>query len=69
MSDTHINAFFGDVDEKQKAFEQAAAELHQARERLEVKKKEVGYEEPEVDKTKEVATEDQKTSSNPFKKK
>lgn len=54
MADTHINAFFADVDEAQKGFEQAAAALQDARARLEVKKKEVGYVEPKT--TKEVET-------------
>lgn len=50
MSDTHINAYFADVDDAQKAFERSAAELQAAQDRLEVKKKEVGYVEPEVSK-------------------
>lgn len=47
MSDTHINAFFMDVDDKKKAVELAKAELQAAEQRLEDKKHEIGFEEPE----------------------
>lgn len=69
MAETHINAYFADVDEKQKAFEYAAAELQAARDRLETKKKEVGYVEPEVDKTEEVVTNEQTKTSQDSKRK
>lgn len=55
MPETHINAFFAEVDEKQKSFERAAAELQNARDRLETKKKQVGYVDPVVAKEPEVA--------------
>ena len=51
MSDTHINAYFGDVDEKLKALLAAQADYEAAKQRLEIKKKEVGYEEPKAEET------------------
>lgn len=51
MSDTHINAFFADVDEAEKNVLAAHAEWEAAKARLEVKKQEVGYEEPQKDET------------------
>lgn len=50
MADTHINAFFADVDDKQKLFERAGSELQAAKDRLEAKKAEVGYVETVVAK-------------------
>lgn len=46
MADTHINAFFADVDEKEKTVLAAHAEWEAAKVRLEAKKKEVGFEDP-----------------------
>lgn len=72
MSDTHINAYFGDVDEKQKLVDVANAELEASKARLEVKKKEVGYVEPETPEATDVPKEEVKeleTTSTPFKKK
>lgn len=67
---THINAFFGDVEEKQKAFDAAAAELQAAKDRLELKKKEDGYVEvePEVEVAKPTPVEQAKPVKD-FKKK
>ncbi len=48
MADTHINAFFADVDVATKELEQAQAKLAEANTRLETKKKEVGYVEEEA---------------------
>lgn len=45
--DTHINAFFADVEEKKKAVVIAQGELQAAEERLALKKQQVGWEEPE----------------------
>ncbi len=47
MSETHINAYFADVEEKKKAFNQAQAELMAAKDRLEAKKLDVGWKEDE----------------------
>jgi hypothetical protein len=52
---TSINAYFADVDEKQKAVAVAEAELQAAKDRLEAKKEEDGYVEPEVPKEPESA--------------
>lgn len=49
MSNTHINAFFADVDEKEKLVLAAHAEWEAAKARLEVKKKEVGHEDPVIE--------------------
>lgn len=46
MADTHINAYFADVDTKQTAVAQANAELQAANARLWAKKKEIGWVEP-----------------------
>ena len=46
MADTHINAFFADVEEKKQAVVLAQGELDAAKARLAAKKKEVGYVEP-----------------------
>mgnify|MGYP001616491386 CR=1 FL=1 len=43
MTDTHINAYFVDVDEAQQRANQANAELGVAKDRLEAKKKEAGF--------------------------
>lgn len=48
MAETHINAFFADVDEKLHIVLVAQGELQAAKDRLEAKKKEVGYVEPET---------------------
>lgn len=50
MADTHINAFFGAVDEAEAKVVAAQSELDAAEARLETKKQEVGYveAEPEV---------------------
>ena len=45
--DTHINAFFADVEEKRKAVVIAQGELQAAEEALETKKQQVGYVDPE----------------------
>lgn len=45
---THINAYFVDVDEKLEAVRVAQAEYEAARSRLEAKKLEEGWSEPEV---------------------
>jgi len=68
MAETHINAYFADVDEKQKAFELAAAELQAARDRLEVKKKAVGYVDPEVDKSGDAREEQTKPTQDSRKR-
>lgn len=44
---THINAYFADVDEKKAAVAAAKAELDAAKQRLEDKKVEDGFVEPE----------------------
>jgi hypothetical protein len=46
MSDTHINAYFEDVEQKKEAVKLAKAELQEAEDRLAVKKQEVDFEEP-----------------------
>lgn len=69
---THINAYFADVDEKQKLVDVANSELEAATARLEVKKKEEGYVEPEVSEPTEVAKEETKeleASPTPQRKK
>lgn len=55
MSDTHINAFFGAVDEALAKVQVAQGELQAAQDRLAVKKKEVGYVESEEVKSEETA--------------
>lgn len=50
MAETHINAFFGAVDEALAKVQAAQGELRMAQERLETKKKEVGYVAPETPK-------------------
>lgn len=45
MAETHINAFFGAVDEAKLKVVQAKGELQAAEDALAVKKKEVGWEE------------------------
>lgn len=47
MSDTHINAFFADVDAKLQDVLSAQAEYEAAKDRLEAKKLETGWEDPE----------------------
>lgn len=74
MSDTHINAYFGAVDEALKKVLAAQGELQAAQDALEAKKKEVGYVEPEEVKEPETqATDTEEKSvdrkSNPFAKK
>lgn len=61
MADTHINAFFADVEAAKAAVRDAQGELEGAEARLEAKKLEVGYEEPadvQVEATEEVAVEE-----------
>ena len=48
MSDTHINAYFVDVDTAKAKVAEAQSELDAAEARLAAKKLEVGFEEPEV---------------------
>jgi len=67
MSDTHINAYFGDVDEKQKLVDLANGELEAAKARLEVKKKEVGY--VEADPTERGEVRKLEVTDTPAKKK
>lgn len=60
MADTHINAFFADVEAAKVAVRVAQGELEGAEARLEAKKLEVGYEEPadvQAEATVEVAVE------------
>lgn len=72
MPDTHINAFFADVDEKLHAVLVAQGELEAAKDRLEAKKKEVGYVEPETpsetSKTEEKPVEQTEEKQSVFKK-
>lgn len=49
MADTHINAFFGAVDEAEKEVLAAHAKWEAAKAALESKKKEVGYVEHEIE--------------------
>jgi len=51
MSDTHINAYFEEVAQAEKRVLQAHAEWETAKNQLEAKKKEVGYEELETEPT------------------
>lgn len=48
MSDTHINAFFADRDEALVKVQAAQAEYDVASKRLEAKKKEIGWKEPQT---------------------
>jgi len=50
MSETHINAYFADVEDAKLAVEQAKANLKAAEARLAEKKSAIGFEEPEEDK-------------------
>lgn len=72
MSDTHINAYFGDVEEKRKLVDLAEAELEAAEARLAIKKKEVGYVESpptEVEtEAEEVPVQEEVRSGNSFRK-
>jgi len=67
MPNTHINAFFVDVEEAHERVVAAHAEWEAAKSRLEAKKKEVDYVEPEESKA-EVAedssTEDEKVDES-----
>ncbi len=77
MADTHINAYFSDVDEAELKLRQAQGELSAAKLRLENKKIEVGWDEPVQDDTQESSEVDSSTHEvkalphmdNPFKKK
>ncbi len=77
MSDTHINAYFVDVDEAQQRANQANAALGVAKDHLEAKKKEVGWTESEKIWTEGSSEIDSSTHEvkplphmdNPFKKK
>lgn len=68
MSDTHINAFFMDVDEKQKAFDTAQAELEAAKQRLADKKEQDGFVEPEEEKTEVKESKEEKVQVHTNKK-
>lgn len=58
MAETHINAFFGAVAEAEAKVAVVQGELDAAKAALEVKKREVGYEEPkEPEAAKEAAGE------------
>lgn len=60
MADTHINAYFADVDEAYAKVEAAHGEWEAAKARLETKKKEVGYVEPaKAEETAPAAPEEQ----------
>lgn len=50
MADTHINAYFADVDAAQTAVTQAQGELQAATDRLAAKKKADHWVDPEVQK-------------------
>lgn len=75
MSDTHINAFFADVDAKLQDVLSAQAEYEAAKERLETKKNEIGWEDPEevvqeAAKPEEPSkTEDKESKHHVFRKK
>lgn len=56
MADTHINAYFGAVDEAYKEVLAAHGKYDAAKTALETKKKEVGYEEPQTAPTQQVPT-------------
>jgi len=58
MADTHINAYFAEVDEAEKKVIAAHGEWEAAKTRLEAKKKEVGYEEPSAPVPDELKTEE-----------
>lgn len=55
MPDTHINAYFAEVEDKKHIFNQAQRDLEEAHARLEAKKKEVGWQDPEEVESKEAA--------------
>jgi hypothetical protein len=59
---THINAFFADVDEQRQKVLDAHSAWEEAKARLEVKKKEVGYEETPPEEVKVEETEFATTS-------
>ncbi len=65
MADTHINAFFAEVEDKQQALAVAQSELKQAKDRLEAKKREVGYEEPVAPESQEQSDEDENDVAEP----
>lgn len=48
MAETNINAYFMDVEEKQRAFDKAVAELDAAEAALELKKQQTGWKEPKA---------------------
>jgi len=58
MPDTHINAYFAEVEEKHQKVLDAHADWETAKLRLEAKKKEVGYKESEDTEEEESAEEE-----------
>lgn len=68
MAETHINAFFGDVEAKQQAVVVAQGELEAAKVRLEAKKKEVGYAETQDSEVEDAPVREEVKSSNSFKR-
>lgn len=66
---THINAYFEDVNQAEARVAEAQAELSRASARLEAKKVEVGYPEPQVEVVDEPAPEKPKPSKKPKKSK
>lgn len=70
MPDTHINAYFGAVDEAKKDVIAAKAKLAEAESALEVKKKQVGWvEEKPAEEEKVVPAEQPVQQSKDSKKK
>jgi hypothetical protein len=65
MADTHINAYFADVDEAEKKVIAAHAEWEAAKTRLEAKKNEVGYEEPSAPVSNESKPEEEVKEETP----
>ncbi len=63
--DTHINAYFADVEAAEANVAKAKSELDTATARLEAKKKEVGYEEPKSNATEKVAPESEEATDPP----
>lgn len=69
MADTHINAYFAEVDEKKQAVVQAKGELEAAEARLEAKKKEVGWVEEKPAEEPSQKAPDERAEADPKKKK
>lgn len=67
MADTHINAYFADVEDKRRAAEIANGELQAAEAALAAKKREVGFVEQEPEQAPEPEVEPAKPTG--FKKK